>query len=329
MNRGPIGALCLSVTFTLITGCGGSQLPISASGAMAQTSGLAQHASHGKSWMLPEASGEDLLYITRCLTGTCVLSYPTGQLVGTVDGGRAYGAGACVDGEGNVFIANDDNVLEYAHGDASPFATFSLPGTQARGCSVDHITGNLAVTFEGLGYDVAIFPKAQGIPTLYPSGVQSWYCGYDNAGNLFVNGLNTAQPALAELPAGGSKFIPLSITYKVGFPGEIQWDGRSITWESLSEYATKISRLAVSGSAANIVGTMVPRGISGRAGLSWIYGPTVIIPFARKGDRINKVGVWEYRRGRTTSTYKDFGGKNAELQAATLSPAPDKLRAQH
>jgi hypothetical protein len=39
----------------LLAGCGGSQPPIDAPGAMAQTSAIATHADRGKSWMLPEA----------------------------------------------------------------------------------------------------------------------------------------------------------------------------------------------------------------------------------------------------------------------------------
>jgi len=46
----------------MLSGCGGSQPPIGTPGAMQQTSAIATHAERGKSWVLPEASGEDLLY---------------------------------------------------------------------------------------------------------------------------------------------------------------------------------------------------------------------------------------------------------------------------
>jgi hypothetical protein len=36
-----------------LAGCGGSQPPIGAPGAMAQTSAIATHAERGKSWMVP------------------------------------------------------------------------------------------------------------------------------------------------------------------------------------------------------------------------------------------------------------------------------------
>ena len=59
MNRGFIGALCLSVTFALLAGCGGSQAPIGAPGAMPQTSAAEDQVERDGSWMKPEAKGED------------------------------------------------------------------------------------------------------------------------------------------------------------------------------------------------------------------------------------------------------------------------------
>jgi len=40
MNRGLVGALSFSVTFTLLAGCGGSQPPISAPGVVVVASGM-------------------------------------------------------------------------------------------------------------------------------------------------------------------------------------------------------------------------------------------------------------------------------------------------
>ena len=43
----------LAAVVVLLTGCGGSQPPIGAGGAMPQTSAIATHAARGKSWMRP------------------------------------------------------------------------------------------------------------------------------------------------------------------------------------------------------------------------------------------------------------------------------------
>lgn len=54
-----------------------------------------------RSWMLPEASGDTLLYVTSDFGGVNVLSYPSGKLVGTLSGVE-YPIGVCADSGGNV-----------------------------------------------------------------------------------------------------------------------------------------------------------------------------------------------------------------------------------
>ena len=51
-------------------------------GRDAETAAIATHADRGKSWMLPEAKNEDLIYATSGCGGVCMLSYPAGKLVG-------------------------------------------------------------------------------------------------------------------------------------------------------------------------------------------------------------------------------------------------------
>ena len=51
------------VAAALLAGCGGSQPPIGAPGAMPQSQAIASHAARGKSWMLPEAAPTELLYV--------------------------------------------------------------------------------------------------------------------------------------------------------------------------------------------------------------------------------------------------------------------------
>jgi len=101
LSRYALGG-CVAVA--MLAGCGGSQQPIGAPGAMPQTSALATHADRGKSWMLPEAKADDLLYISNVYTVT-VYSYPKGKHVGTLKGFYEP-FGECSDSAGNVFIAN-------------------------------------------------------------------------------------------------------------------------------------------------------------------------------------------------------------------------------
>jgi hypothetical protein len=335
MKRFGFGTYALSggVAVAMLAGCGGSQTPIAAPGAMPHTAAIAAHADRGKSWMLPEAKNEDLIYATAGCLGTCVFSYPGGKLVGTLDvgfGGSYATSGDCTDANGNVFISNNQNIFEYAHGGAAPIATLDLPGSNAIGCSVDPTTGNLAVVFSGSGKNVAIFPDAMGTPALYDSDIDSMYCGYDNAGNLFVDGLGSENaPSLAELPSGSSEFSAISVSQSVGLPGQIQWDGRYITYQDLEHENIAVSRLDISGSNATIV-SKATFDIKKTAMQSWIYGNKIFIPYAdTRIGRQSRVGVWKYPKGgRPTTSIRVTGvyQKTINFQAVTFSSNRDHAR---
>jgi hypothetical protein len=319
----PINRYTLGVIAALaLAGCGGSQVAPTGSAPQSLVP-----ATHGKPWMLPEAKGEGLIYATGGCLGTCVLSYPGGKLVGALDAGDGYeNSGDCADSDGNVFIANDDDVLEFAHGGTKPIATLDLPGSNAIGCSVDPTTGNLAVVFGGSGKNVAIFPDARGTPALYDSEIDSSYCGYDNSGNLFVDGLGNENAfSIAELTNGGSGFSPISVSQSVGWPGQLQWDGSYITYEGLSNSNVSISRLQISGSVATIVST-TDFDIRKNAMQSWIYGSKIFIPYnnnAQAGHQ-KKVGVWKYPKGGKPAASFQVTGEYKEtinFQAVTYSPA--------
>src|SRR5580704_15964905 len=191
----------------MLAGCGGSQPPIGAPGAMprSQTSAIATHAERGGSWMAPEAKSEELIYAVGGCGGTCVLSYPQGKLVGELTG--VDGGADCSDSNGNVFISEQTAVVEFAHGGTTPIATYDTPETPPLGCSVDPESGSLAVVN---GEDIAVFPAGSRNPTNYATMLNAQYCGYDNNGNLFVDGFNGQGVGLSELPKGSSSFEKLS-----------------------------------------------------------------------------------------------------------------------
>ena len=213
----------------LLAGCGVSQPPIEAPGTMPQTSAIATHAERGKSWMKAGASSGGLLYAPVGCGGTCVISYPDLKLVGSLS---TPGDGICSDSQGNIFLPSGATVTEYAHGGSQPIATLNLPGGEGQGCAVDPKSNSLAVVFKGSGVDVAIFASERGNPTLYGSHLESNYCGYDDKGNLFVDGMSGNNYGLAELPKGSSQFNQFSLPPSAGMPGQVQWDGRYIAYES-------------------------------------------------------------------------------------------------
>src|SRR6516165_3751650 len=115
--------LSITVAFVLIAGCGGSQLPIGAPGAMAQSSTIAAHAERGGSWMLPKAQSQDFLYVTTSFAGIYVFDYPSGKLVNIITNyGPFSPQGLCTDRAGDVFITGRSEIAEYAHGGGKPIA---------------------------------------------------------------------------------------------------------------------------------------------------------------------------------------------------------------
>ena len=253
LSRYALGG-CVAVA--MLAGCGGSQQPIGAPGAMPQTSALATHADRGKSWMLPEAKADDLLYISNVYTVT-VYSYPKGKHVGTLKGFYEP-FGECSDSAGNVFIANGDTILEYGHGGKKPIQTLTLSGYGSVSCAVDSTTGNLAVTWNKGSYPgyVAIYPDASGSPALYSIGyMQFIFCGYDPAGNLYVDGeaSNENKFLFAELPKGGSSLENITLNQSFEYAGAVQWDGKYVAVGD--DEAQKIYQFTISGSSGTLEGT--------------------------------------------------------------------------
>ena len=292
---------------------------------VAPTGGTAQSlapATHGKSWMLPEAKSEDLIYATGGCGGTCVLSYPQGKGVGALS---SSGSSVCADSSGNIFIPDEYRVFEYAHGGTSPIATLSLSGNSyTRGCAVDPTTGDLAVV---TGDAVAIFPGGQGQATFYGAYLTTTYCSYDNAGNLFVDGFAyQASSGLSEFPVGGSGFRKLSVPAAVDGPGQIQWDGTYLTWASTIGEPRTVSQLAISGSQATIVGTTTLLGMRGYAWQSWIYGSRIIVPYAQRGTKAKNIGIWEYPKGdkaiKRINNFGTFKRSGLRFQGLAVSVAP-------
>jgi hypothetical protein len=76
-------ALTSCVATAMLAGCGGSQPPIGAPGAMPQTAAITTRAERGTSWMLPEAKTDDLLYASNQYgygpNGVFIFSYKRGK----------------------------------------------------------------------------------------------------------------------------------------------------------------------------------------------------------------------------------------------------------
>lgn len=267
-----------------IAACGGVSSPFDA--AQGDSARLAQgdnaRPALAKSWMLPEAKNEALLYVSNVYTIT-VYSYPQGKLVGTLSNFyKPYGE--CVDPSGNVYITDSSfgKIYEYAHGGTKPIKTLKDPSYVPYGCAVDPTTGNLAVANYSNGSaregDLAIYRKAKGYPVSYIgySFYYYYYCGYDAKGNLFIDGLNYGgfNFEFGELPKGGHQINGILLPNTVSFSGGVEWDGQYL---AVGDGGANIYQYSFSGTKATLEGTTPLTG-SGTVGQFGIANSTVATP---------------------------------------------------
>lgn len=305
MNISTLGrhVLGISAAVAMLWGCGGSQSPIGAPGTMSQSQTMARYSERGRSWMLPEATSEDLLYVGDQKTNDVhVYSYPRGKSVGKLTG-FVTPVGLCANKAGDVFIPNGfgADIVEYAHGGKSPKATLSDAGEFPSGCGVDPKTGNLAIanycsgtsSCTGQG-DVAIYLGATGNPTQYtdPDISDVYFCGYDAKGDLFLDGTHNSAFAFAELPFGRHTFKKITLNQTFQIPGNVQWEGAHV---AVGDDGTSvIYEFTVSGKSGTEVGS-TPLGGSTYVTQFWIQPPNVIGPntYSSGGD----VLFWKYPAG--------------------------------
>jgi hypothetical protein len=261
-----VGVIAVTATFA---GCGGGGSP-SQLVPLASTQSSQTQAARDRSWMDPLATRNALVYVSDQgpQKDVEVFSYGAGQLVGTLTGFTTP-AGLCSDKAGNVYITDGGSaqIFEYAHGGTSPINTLSDPFGYPDGCSVDPTTGNLAVaTYIGFSYapgGVSIYANGTGPPTEYADLNFSYFffVGYDNQGNLFVDGRNINTGfQFAELPKGGSALTDITLSQAPGFPGAVQWDGKYVDVGDLS--GNHIDQYTVSGSSGTLQGTMSLSGVT-------------------------------------------------------------------
>jgi hypothetical protein len=183
-----------------------------------------------------------LLYISDIgAESVDIFSYPEGKLVGTLTG-FAEPNGLCADAKGNVFVTDADNgrVVKYAHGGTTPIAKLATGGSPI-GCAIDPNSGDLAVTFyttPGYQGNFSIFKNASGSGTNYSGLYRTFFCTYDDSGNLFVDGFAAdARVNLGELSKGSSSMAIVKLNWDAGWTGGLQWDGKYLALGD--EYASK------------------------------------------------------------------------------------------
>ena len=183
--RASLRALGALGFIAMLAGCAGNGAALQP-GAVPPSASAVSHGPAARSWMLPEAKNNDLLYVSDLLAQVVdIYTYHGHKLVGTLTG-FFNPEGLCVDKAGDVYVTNDTSegvhqITEYAHGATTPLRTLNDAQGRANGCSVDPKTGDLAVAnfwgpTEGIG-NVAVYRHASGTPTTY-SNPNIWYYYY-------------------------------------------------------------------------------------------------------------------------------------------------------
>jgi hypothetical protein len=253
-------ALSWCIASALLASCGGTQPPIGGLGAISYTSVVATRPQFARSRILPNATRDDLLYVSNTWyshTGVTIYDLRSTKLVGTITG-LALPAGLCSDSSGNVYVADEGRgqIFEYAHGGTEPIKMLNDPSGYPVACSFDNTTGNLEVTDGESG--VLIYEAASGTPTWYYNYRFGSYnfAAYDNRGNLVVDGEGESGPQFAELPKGGGTLINIKLNAQVVSPEGVSWDGKYFAICDLGQRPNAIDAFSVSGSTGTLERTV-------------------------------------------------------------------------
>jgi hypothetical protein len=330
----------VATTVAFVTGCGSAMLQSNPSAVqsatnatvcgtlstpwIADTSAVPCHLDRRTSWMARGvATSTELLYVSDIgAEDVDVFSYPDGESVGQLSGFNEPN-GLCADSKGDVFITDTYNsrVVEYAHGGTKPIKVLQDPKNYPIGCAYDSTTGNLAVTNYNyyVAGTIAIYKKARGTATLYNGLWVTYFCTYDNAGNLFIDGFNSAGAVvIGEFKKGTTTLTTISLNVKAGWAGGLEWDGKHLALGD--QYANKfvksqpnvnvIYQLSIQNDGIAEVVKTVPLASASDVVQFWLQDKTAIGPDTSSED----VGFWIYPRG--GSPTKSIGGFYEPVGAA-------------
>jgi sugar lactone lactonase YvrE len=238
--------LCVTLA-ALLAGCGGSQPPIGAPGAVPQSRSIVQHAARGKSWMLPGAKSgavaqyqtkSPLLYVGNFGNQDVTVYRATVKdpaPLATISDDLFFPDGACIDGHGMLYVTNLQPsgggwVSEYPLGKTTPSRIITDGINSPAYCAID-TKGNLWVA-NAFGPNVTEYLYGKKKPhtvitkgLLEPVGV-----AIDSSGNLYVGNGPVASQHNVEVYAPGSESPSRTITDGVTSPMGLTVDANGILY---------------------------------------------------------------------------------------------------
>ncbi|MGA8097416.1 MAG: hypothetical protein WB810_02025 [Candidatus Cybelea sp.] len=291
-------AMSSCATAALLAGCGGSQPPIGASGAIPQTSGMDSLRPFSR---YRSAGGDQVQYVTGAYPGSIEeFDYPRSDLpIHSVRRGHKSYA-ECTKGSGTFWVVEETaaKIVEFAASRkkiGKPIKTLTVPSTPWD-CSVDPTTGNLEVSLIDTS-SVVVFTNASGPGQVISDKLRNTGSStYDSEGDLFVSGEIDSKRALVELPKGQVGFQEISLPSEVtrapsGF-AFIRWDGTYLAW-FISASNGDVYRLSISGSQAYLESTVTLKN-AGYCGWFWIWTEAGLLFCGPEGQYAN---VYDYPTG--------------------------------
>ena len=235
-------ALSIGAAAAMLAGCGGSQPPTSAAGAMPQSRAIAARAQHGGSWMLPEAKSEDLhalykmsrplLFVTNYnADANNVTIYhadaKSPSPLAIITDGIGSPEGDCIDAAGTLYVANEDGsgwVSEYASGHTKRSKLITDGINIPAFCAIDS-SGNLWVANLG-GANATEYEKGSTKPhTVITNGLTAPVgIAIDHSGNLYVSNRLSTYSGNVQVYSPGSQSPTRTITDGVTSPAGLSVD---------------------------------------------------------------------------------------------------------
>lgn len=269
-------------------------------------------------------SSQALLYVSSlacyssCDTTVDIYTFPQGELIGTWAGTGVNSASTtteCSDDAGDVFVAGfsysktygyGGELFKFTHGSSTPVTVLSDGGEIPVACSVDPVSGSLAVVNGYNAGTLLIYKNASGSPKTYSyPGASLSGVSYDRKGDVFVDGLIGSKFVLAELLKRREVFENIALNLQPGGAGQLAWDEDHLTlglrWS--------IYRFDIKGRSGNLVGVTQLKGlkrlqrIQGGITQYWIVGKQIVAAYSWKPCRAictdeGGVGTWHYPSGR-------------------------------
>lgn len=249
---------------------------------------------------LPKGTTTQAYLYLGITQGLRVYTYPDLVRVRVLTDDESYPR-VCSDPKtGHMFLSQTHELDEYDAGASTLIQTLAAPSGYGAltGCSIDPISGNVAVVAGQTKGGLLIYEKGTTEPNIYsdPTIAVYFYCSYDDRGDVFVIGYGIGSrstfPVFAELRKGATKFRDLHLDQNIRYAQKLQWDG---TYMTLNE-GNLLYRVAVKGTNATVVGTTVLQGDDvGQGGIAWILGDSVIDGHGSLYAR--HIGVWPYPAG--------------------------------